>query len=156
MSKLLFQLKKKIFLIVNSFCRKWPVVCGKRPCKKIFAIDLKENLGYDLRKFASKENMNVDLWTWNSEAPSDSELLPLKHSRKMQGLTLLVAEHTLTDPFVAETVTCHVTCHLLQITSLFCGSVSFPPFCIWTNCLKDFQDCILPCICTTSNFLSAM
>lgn len=62
--------------------------------------------------------------------PSDSELLPLKHGRKRQELTLLVAECAQIDPFVAETVTCHVTCHLLQITSLFCGSGSFPPFCI--------------------------
>lgn len=50
---------------------------------------------------------------------SDSELLPLKHRRKRQELALLVLEHMQTDPFLPETVTCHVTCHLLQITSAF-------------------------------------
>lgn len=64
-----------------------------------------------------------------SMTPSDSELAPQEHRRR-QRLTLLVAERTQTDLFVAETVTCHVTCQLLQITSPFCGAVSFPPFCI--------------------------
>lgn len=47
---------------------------------------------------------------------SDSKLLLLK--QKKAGTHFAGCGVQMTDLFVAETVTCHVTCHLFQITSI--------------------------------------
>lgn len=107
---------KKVLLIVNSSCGKWP-------CKWFFTVDLKENLAYCLWKFGKKENINAwrrvhDL-IWQQAAASETE----------EGRNSLCWLWSADDWSICSWDS-NLSCYMSPFSNHlnFCDSVSFPAF----------------------------